>query len=118
MVNRNKSKGTKHETDTVNYLQDHGVWAARKVQHSMQDDGDINVGPDVITLQAKDWANLVSALSEGVHGAEVQASRAGTRWGWAVIKRRRKPVGENYVAFTLRQARELAAFIIEHQDCS
>lgn len=108
MSNPNKAKGTDHEVKVVQYLQDAGLWAARKVQTGWKDSGDIDLGPGDFTLQAKNWKDTTSALREGIEGAEKQAAVAGTDYGVAVVKRARKPVSEAYVVMSLRMFRKLA----------
>jgi len=76
----------------------------------------LDVGPDVVTLQAKDWGDLAGALREGVTGAEIQGDRAGTKWSAAVVKRRGKAVDEGYFVMRMKQARELLWVLVNHEE--
>jgi len=108
-----RAKGTAWETAVTRYLQDGGLWAERKAM-TVPDAGDVNVGPDVVTLQLKAYKDLTAALREGVEGAAIQGRVAGTPWNAAVLKRARKGVGDAYVAMTLAQYRELLWILVQH----
>lgn len=113
MSNPNKAKGTAWESAIVTFLQDGGLWAARRVQHGWADSGDVDLGPGDFTIQAKNYKNVTDGVREGVEGAEKQAAVAGTDYGVAVVKRARKPVSEAYAVMTLRMFRRLAFELIE-----
>jgi len=108
-----RARGTKFETAVVRFLQDGGLWASRKPL-TVPDAGDVNVGPDVATLQLKAYRDLTAALREGVEGATIQASVAGTRWSAAVLKRANKSTAEAYVAMPLSQYREILWLLVQH----
>jgi hypothetical protein len=112
-VSNARARGTAFETAVVRFLQDGGLWAARKAL-TVPDSGDINVGPDVVTLQLKAYKNLADGLREGVEGATIQARVAGTQWSAAVLKRPRKGVPEAYVSMTLTQFREILWLLVQH----
>lgn len=95
-----KRKGTRWESDVVAHLKTLGIRAYRPAQTGFKDVGDVH-GVSPFVIQAKDWADVTSALREGVDGARVQAENAGERYGVAVVKRARKPVGSAYVVMTL-----------------
>jgi len=101
MSNPNKAKGTRFESDVVDFLRKEGLTDARRVvQTGRLDSGDIHVGG--WALQAKAWKSLTDALREGVDGAMRQHAVAGLPWGAAVIKRPRKNVKEAYVVLPLK----------------
>lgn len=95
-----KPAATKFETDVVRVLTAAGLSAVKPRQTKWYDVGDIWVGDDVI-LQAKFYKDFTSALNVGVAGAHEQAERAGRPFGFAVIKRPGKRMGDAYVAMTL-----------------
>ena len=99
MSNPRKAKGTRWETAVYRWLQDRGVFVYRPRQEGFRDVGDLHAPP--VVLQAKDWKDVASALREGVEGARVQARHAGFPFGFAVVKRARKPVEEAYVVLRL-----------------
>ena len=108
MTSPNAAKGKGFERDVVRYLAEvHGRQARRPHAEGFKDVGDIHLSP--FALQAKNYANVASALTLGVAGAEVQAAHAGEPYGAAVIKKRQAPVSEARVAMTLRTFRALIA---------
>lgn len=99
MSNPNKAKGTRHETAVVRWLREQGVRAYKPRPEGHRDVGDIHA--EDFVLQAKDWNDVVSALREGVAGAQVQRVNAGLPFAAAVVKRARKPVEESYLVMRL-----------------
>lgn len=98
--NKAKDKGSRFELAIVRYLMTYfGGRAQRPRQVGFKDLGDIHLDPFVI--QAKDYADLVSALLRGTEGALAQSKNSGLPYGVAVIKRRGKSVDRSYVATTL-----------------
>jgi hypothetical protein len=106
MANPSKAKGTRWETAVVRFLRDAGLYAIKPRQEGFQDVGDIHVA-GLLTLQAKDYKDLASALRNGTDGARVQRVNAGLAYGAAVIKRARRPVEDAYVVFRLGDLPEL-----------
>lgn len=96
-----KSAATRFETAVVDFLVAHGLSAVKPRQTKWYDVGDIWLGNDVI-LQAKFYTNFASALRDGVTGAQLQAERARRPYGFAVIKRPGKSIGDAYVAMPLK----------------
>lgn len=99
MSHPNKAKGTAAESKAVQHAREHGIPAYRPAQAGAKDVGDIH-GFDNFVLQVKDYADVTAALREGVKGAQVQAVNAGRPYGVALIKNRRKSVGDWYVAMS------------------
>jgi hypothetical protein len=110
VANPAKAKGTRHETDTVRYLNDHGIPARRVAQTGQLDTGDIH-GVSPFILQCKSYRDMVAAFRDGVAGANVQAPRAGEPFGAAVVKRPGKGVADAYVAMDLATFARLLASI-------
>lgn len=95
MSNPRKAKGTRWETAVVRWLRDQGLYAYKPRQEGFADVGDIHAPP--VVLQAKDWKDVVSALREGTDGVRLQRLRAGLPFGFAVVKRARRPVEDAYL---------------------
>lgn len=103
MTNPRKAKGTKFETEIrgfANQVLAGRTKVYRPAQEGHKDVGDLHGVPPFV-IQAKNWRDLVGALREGLDGAVKQAGHAGERWGLAVIKRQRRPVGESYAVMRL-----------------
>jgi hypothetical protein len=98
-----KDKGTKWERDVSTFLTERGFRAVRVAQHGVRDVGDIHVEGQDLILEAKDWRDVASALREGTEQAVREARNAKRKYGFAVVKRARKPVSEAYVVMTLEQ---------------
>ncbi len=98
MTNPSKAKGTRFETDVLRYLQESEITARRNAPSGAKDVGDIRVG-DTFTLEAKACARI--ELAAFVDEANVEAHHAGTPYGAAVVKRRRKGVGDAFVVMDL-----------------
>ena len=117
MSNPNKAKGTRWETDVVNYLREiGGLHVVKPRQEGAQDIGDIHVYNyrGITVIQAKNWASWESAIREGLDGAVKQAAALshtaplGTEpFPVAVVKRARKSTGEAYVVTRLEDFVEL-----------
>lgn len=108
MTSANKAKGARWELDIVRFLAAvFGRLVRRPHAEGFADVGDIHLSPFV--LQAKNYADVATALRVGVEGAEIQAKRAGELYGVAVIKRRGKGASDAYVAMSLTAFRELVA---------
>jgi hypothetical protein len=107
MTNPNKAKGTRFESEVVNYLREAGLPAVKPRQEGNEDVGDIHVGEFVI--QCKNWADVQAATRAGLDGAERQAAarakRVGMPWRLYVpvvaVKRARRPTGETFITMTL-----------------
>lgn len=101
MSNPNKAKGTHFESAIVTYLKDNGIRSAHRVaQTGRLDSGDIH-GVSPFIIQAKNYADIPTALRVGLAGAQRQAPIAGEPFGAAVIKRRQRPVADSYVVLDL-----------------
>lgn len=108
MTSANKAKGARWELDIVRYLAEvFGRKVRRPHAEGFEDVGDIHLSPFV--LQAKNYADVSTALRVGTEGAEIQAARAGEPFGVSVIKRRGKGPADAYVCMTMRQFRILVA---------
>ena len=106
MSNPNKAKGSAFELAVVRYLAEvFGRRAHRPHAEGFRDVGDVHLEP--FAIQCKAYADVASALTIGVAGAELQAGHAGLPFGVAVIKKRGANVAEARVAMTLRAFRDL-----------
>jgi hypothetical protein len=95
-----RRKGTAFESLTKNaangfFRGRHGLRAYRPAPNGFADEGDIH-GVSPCIWQNKAYADVVTALREGLNGAVEQVKRAGEMYGVAIIKRARRPVGEAY----------------------
>lgn len=110
MSNPNAAKGAQFERDIRAYLAEvHGRAVRRPHQEGTKDVGDLHLSPFV--LQAKNYADIATALRVGVAGAELQATHAGEPFGAAVLKSRGRPIAEARVAMSLRTFRALLALL-------
>lgn len=108
MTSANAAKGKAFERDVVRFLAEvHGRQARRPHAEGFLDVGDVHLSPFV--LQAKNYANVATALTVGVDGAERQAVHAEEPYGAAVIKKRGANVSEARVAMSLRTFRALVS---------
>lgn len=106
MANPAKRKGTAWETAVVRYLRDAGLYAIKPRQEGTRDVGDIHVA-GLVTLQAKAYADMTTGIREGVEGVRVQRLHAGLPFGFAVVKRPRKPTEDAYVVMRLADLPDL-----------
>lgn len=111
MTNPNAAKGAKFERDIVAFLR--AVFerlVRRPHQEGFVDVGDIHLSPFV--LQAKDWADVTSALRVGLAGAQAQARAAGEPYGVVVLKTRGSNISQARVAMTLTTFRDVVARLL------
>lgn len=110
-----KDKGSRWERDIRDYankILGRRTKVYRPAQTGYRDVGDLH-GLTPFIFQAKNWQNTLAAIREGLDGAVKQAGHAGERWGVAVVKRARKPVGDAYAVMRLSDWLE---FYGEHLD--
>jgi len=108
MTSANAAKGKAFERDVVRFLAEvFGRNVRRPHAEGFLDVGDIHLDP--FAIQAKNYANVATALTVGVAGAQVQATRAEQDFGVVVIKARNRPIGDARVALTLTDFRRLVA---------
>lgn len=101
-MSKEKQKGTKWETDVVNYLNENGFPnAERRALTGKNDKGDIAGLPNNWVLECKDHKTI--SLSTFVDEAMTEKENAGSAYGAAVIKRARKNVSQAYVVMPLEQ---------------
>ena len=100
MTNPAKAKGTRWESDLKNYFNERGIPARRVAQSGQLDVGDIH-GIDPFVGQAKAYRSVVDGIREGVHGATVQAKRAGQPYGVAFVKRPGKSTADGYAVMDI-----------------
>lgn len=106
MTSPNARKGKAFEKAIVDYLgETFGRAVRRPHAEGFLDVGDIHLDP--FALQAKNYADVATALNVGVAGAEKQAVHAEQDFGVAVIKKRGASIGEARVAMSLRTFRDL-----------
>jgi Holliday junction resolvase len=102
MTSPQKAKGSAYEREVAVYLRDNGFpQADRRYGAGVQyDKGDLVGVPDV-TIECKNHAKI--DLAQFIDEAIVEAGHARTKYGVAVIKRRRHNVAQSYVVMTLEQ---------------
>lgn len=100
-MNPSKMKGTRFESEVVEFLRSHGfAYAERRALQGVNDTGDI-AGVVGWVLEAK--AHREIDLAGWVTEAEREARNGKARW-WAVIaKRRMRSTGDAYVVMSLAQ---------------
>ncbi|WP_405061918.1 hypothetical protein OG474_09755 [Kribbella sp. NBC_01505] len=107
MTNPNKAKGSAFELAIFRYLFEvFGRLVRRPHNEGFKDVGDLHLSPFVI--QAKNYADVATALNIGLAGAEVQKVHAGERWAVVVIKKRNAHISQARVSMTLETFREVA----------
>lgn len=115
MSNPNGAKGKAFERDTVAFLRlTFGRLVRRPHAEGFEDVGDIHLSPFV--LQAKNYADVATALTAGIKGAEIQAVRAEEPFGVAVIKKRNAPIAEARVAMSLSTFRAVVRRLHSAED--
>ena len=112
MSNPQKARGTKWERAVLAFCREHiDPRAYKPRQEGHKDIGDVHAGD--LVIQCKDWKSWEAAIREGLDGARVQAVHAAAsspphvRYGVAVVKRARRPVGDAYVVMALDDFAEL-----------
>ena len=112
MTNANAAKGAKFERDVVRYLAEvFGRQVRRPHQEGYVDVGDIHLSP--YAIQAKDYANVTTALTLGLTGAEAQAIAADEPYGVVVIKKRQASIADARVAMSLSTFRAVTARLLQ-----
>jgi hypothetical protein len=94
-----KAKGTNFETEIVRYLEANGVPARRRARAGSKDNGDVEIGDNVWTIEAKAVRaiNLPGFLKE----LDVEMENSGAEYGAVWVKRVGKSsAGEGYVVMT------------------
>lgn len=111
MSNPSKDKGTRWETEVVNYLADNLPYQVeRRALAGGLDKGDIAIwgGPGSDwALECKNTADWSKNLSKYVREAEAEAANAGVPFGAVIIKRRQHTVADAYVVVSLRQLTDM-----------
>lgn len=98
MSHPSKIRGTRWESAVRDWLNARGFATFRPALHGAQDKGDI-FGVEDWTIQCKDVAKI--DLAGAVDDARQQAANAATPFFVAVVKRRRRGVGEAYAVMPL-----------------
>lgn len=98
-MSKNKARGTRHETNVVNYLRDNGFpHAERRALAGAEDKGDINAGPGlVIECKAQARHSFAEWLDEAV--VEGENARADVAAVWAHRRGKGSPA-DHYVVMT------------------
>jgi hypothetical protein len=100
VVNRPKIKGTQFETDVVRYLQTHGApLAERRALAGSADRGDVAGTEYVWECKNTQTIDLAGGITETLQ----ETQNAGAKFGFLVVKRRRKSTADAYVVMTLSQ---------------
>lgn len=106
MTSANARKGKDFERDVFRFLAEiFGRTVRRPHPEGFLDVGDLHLSP--FALQAKNYADVATALNVGVKGAEAQAVNAEEPFGAVVIKKRGASIAEARVAMSLRTFRAL-----------
>lgn len=103
-MSKSKDKGTRWETEVVNYLNEAGFNCERRALQGALDKGDI-LGIPAWTLECKNEQRIDLARYMSEVNAETVNAR--TPYGAAIVKRRNKGVAEGYVVMPLFQFRKL-----------
>jgi Holliday junction resolvase len=106
-MTKEKDRGTRWETAVTTYLTESGLDAFRVAQHGARDVGDIWVAGLDLIIEAKDYRSPGDALPLAADQATKEAANAKRKYGFSVIKRPRRPIGQAYVTMTLEQFVEL-----------
>ena len=104
LMNKSKAKGTSFETDCVNYANEQGYEAIRKVLSGAEDKGDIQLRKDII-LECK--AAVKFDLSGWMEETNIQKANSKSKWAFLVVKRPRKNVSKSYAIIEYDQLLEL-----------
>ena len=100
-MNKSKQKGTRYESEVVEFLRYNGFpYAERRALSGAQDKGDISGVLDWV-LECKNHKEI--SLSEFVDEAITERENAGAKYGAAIVKRARRGVAESYVVMPLYQ---------------
>ncbi len=99
MSNPSKRKGTTFEVAVKDYLRAQGVDVRRNPPTGAKDEGDLDVPSWDAAIECKATQRI--ELAHTVDEAEIEAVRAGRRFGIAVIKRRLKGIEDAYVVMSL-----------------
>lgn len=97
--------GTRYETLVVGHAKEHGFpQAERRSGNGRFDRGDVNLGVPVVLecKAAKSWD-----LSGWMGETAVETETAGADFGFLVVKRPRRGVGDSYVVMELHQLWQL-----------
>lgn len=100
MSHPSKVKGTRWESAVRDWFNSLGFDVVRPALHGSVDKGDL-FGVPGWTIQCKDTARL--DLAGAVDDAIEQARNARTAFAVAIVKRRRRGVGDAYAVMTLAQ---------------
>lgn len=96
-MSANKAKGTRFESNIVNFLREHSFTFADRVPLSgAKDRGDVTVGPGSPVIESKNQAR--HSLSEWLDEAQEEAANARAPFGVVWFKRRGKAsAGDGFV---------------------
>lgn len=108
-------KGTKLETDAVNWLRSHGwTWARRLVKEGNRDKGDVTLGDGFpVTIECKNEKSM--NISGAQKELKVEMANAGNKWGFAVHKKRGTTnVGEYYAVLPVAVLMDILDAALRH----
>jgi hypothetical protein len=99
-VSASKAKGTRHESQIVEYLRVHGFpWADRVPLSGSRDRGDVTLGPGSPVIESKNQAR--HSWAEWLDEATAEAVNARAPFGVVWAKRRGKgSVADGYVVMS------------------
>lgn len=100
MVNPSKIKGTKFESEVVNYLNMRGFDVERRALTGTQDRGDISgIHKWVIECKNQNASNWAQWMDE----TERERRNDGAEFGLLIVRRRMKPITQAYAVLPLDQ---------------
>jgi hypothetical protein len=109
-------KGTKLETASVNWLRAHGwQWARRIVKEGARDKGDVTLGDGIpVTIECKNEKSM--NISGGQRELADEMKNAGTKWGFAIHKKRGTTnVGEYYAVLPVAVMMDILDAALEYE---
>jgi Holliday junction resolvase len=112
MSNPSKQKGTLFEREVAEFLQSTGhPLVERRTLSGKNDRGDLSGIPSwTFELKSTKELDLAGAVDE----ARVEAINAGTLWYAAIVKRRRRSIGEAYFVMPLALATRLLGAVSQN----
>lgn len=91
-----KAKGTNFETEVVRFLESQGIPARRRARAGSKDNGDVEIGDNRWTIEAKATAKI--DIPQYLRELDVELENSGAEFGAVWVKRRGKSsAGDGYV---------------------
>jgi Holliday junction resolvase len=91
-----KAKGTNFETEVVRFLEANGFPARRRARAGSKDNGDVEIGDNKWTIEAKATKSI--DIPQYLRELDVEMVNSGAEYGAVWVKRRGKSsAGDGYV---------------------